>query len=475
MDKEIKLSPFIAGLAKIAKEYAKGIPDKKDLTDPPEINEPKILEFAVQEHQAERAGKHYDLRIGDPESGRAFSWALPKARLPEPGEKLLAIPQPIHSIPYMDFSGVISEGYGKGKVKLPVREKVEVIYSKPGRAIRFHRYIGRDSEEYLIFKGQSKGDKPTWFITNVTPQPDKDPDVPGVRPVFKSLPPATLVPEDDDSIWLGKIDGATTITQIKKGKGVRVYGPLKDEVRFVDHSPRLPAIRFSEVPPELDNTILRSELYAVDPTTGKAIPARHLSGLLNSAVWTFKNKQNPPQMRLAVIDVLKYKGKNVENALFKEKWEMMKEVSQKIPSIELPPHAETREAKSSLFNKIKSGQDPITEEGIVIRQLSVSGVKPIKSVFRPTHDVYVKGIVPMIGHPELMGAFEYSWEPKGPVVGTVGTGFDLSLRTEVMKNPENYLGRAMKVTALAVYPSGALRAPAFKEFHLEKGKQLVIT
>jgi len=101
--------------------------------------------FCIQEHHAKRAGKHWDLRVempGDPDALGCYvakrhfetspeprpvpegprsvlrSWVIPKARLPEPGERLLTIPVEDHPFEYLTFSGEIEEGYGAGRVDL---------------------------------------------------------------------------------------------------------------------------------------------------------------------------------------------------------------------------------------------------------------------------------------------------------------------------------------------------------------------
>ncbi len=98
-------------------------------------------------HDAIRRGPHFDLRLGDPETGFAHSWALP-AKWPSANESVHAIHQPTHTLKYMDFSGKIPEGvYGAGNVEIKDRKKVEVIKSSAD-SIRFNK----DSQEYVLFK-----------------------------------------------------------------------------------------------------------------------------------------------------------------------------------------------------------------------------------------------------------------------------------------------------------------------------------
>lgn len=81
---------------------------------------PEKIPITLHEHHAEKAGLHYDLRLG----GRG-DWAIRYFPV-SPGEKRLAIRQPTHPLDYYGFSGEITDGYGKGKVNLKFRGNGEV-------------------------------------------------------------------------------------------------------------------------------------------------------------------------------------------------------------------------------------------------------------------------------------------------------------------------------------------------------------
>lgn len=74
--------------------------------------------FIVQEHHADRAGLHYDLRI---KKGNVLkSWSTRK--LPDLAngklKRIQAFPTEDHTLDWYDFEGKIEEGYGKGKVHI---------------------------------------------------------------------------------------------------------------------------------------------------------------------------------------------------------------------------------------------------------------------------------------------------------------------------------------------------------------------
>ena len=107
--------PYYENLLKIAAK-AKGIPDRSNEGAHTRLRSGEMADFIIQEHNARKAGKHYDLRLGTPDTG-LYSWAMRKG-LPQPGGKpVLAVRQPIHEYGYKDFEGNIPEGYGAGDVR----------------------------------------------------------------------------------------------------------------------------------------------------------------------------------------------------------------------------------------------------------------------------------------------------------------------------------------------------------------------
>ena len=128
-----------------------------------------------------------------------------------------------------------------------------------------------------------------------------------------------------------------------------------------------------------------------------------------------------------------------------------------------------------LVSDIGKGKHPLTTEGVVLRPLNVPG-HPMKAKFRPDHDVHVREVFGATGKDGMpldrAGGFRYSHTPKGPIVGSVGTGFDHKLLKEMLNNPDNYVGRVAKVQAEQKYESGALGKASFMEWHLDKGRQI---
>jgi hypothetical protein len=97
------------------------------------IDAPVHTYINIQKHDAARAGKHYDLRIQDPRSKKLLSWAIPKSKLPEHDQKVLAIRQPDHNKGYLGWRGTIDSKYGKGKVQSTYLDKERVNHMSPGK------------------------------------------------------------------------------------------------------------------------------------------------------------------------------------------------------------------------------------------------------------------------------------------------------------------------------------------------------
>lgn len=138
------------------KEFAPGIPRSRRVYPIKETDKGKTWTLVMQEHHADRAGKHWDLRLVDPDTSYAHSWAVPKAKFPGESERLLAVRTPTHTAHYaLNFGAKgpqqIGKGYGKGSVQIVAKEPVQ---------------IEKVTENTVKFKRLSSGTSYTMFRTN---------------------------------------------------------------------------------------------------------------------------------------------------------------------------------------------------------------------------------------------------------------------------------------------------------------------
>lgn len=440
-------------------EDAPGIPDRNKIHELPDILTPTTWEYALQEHLADKRGLHFDLRLGDPETGHAHSWAM-EARWPKPGERTWVIAQPTHTVPYMDFKGEIGKGYGKGKVSLRSRDKTEIKNSRPGH-VSFNVYTGQGPEEYTLH--QIDGNK--WLLYNRTFTSDKLPSFPD-RPKYDSVHIDHVDLDNPDHLISAKVDDASVLYYLPKDRQIRVVStrkPAKRSQGVIEHTHKIPGLEAEYTPKGLGETLLRGGVYA-------KVDSKDLAGILNSGVWNSREQQKQKAGLVPLIyDVIKFKGKDVANKPYKEKLEILQQVASQIPVLKLPDMATTKEDKKKLLSSILDRTHPETVEGVVIWNLNKSS-PPIKAKKFNDHDVYVREFFPGEGkyRDTGVGGFTYSHEPTGPIVGRIGTGFTDAQRKDMKNNPHKYVGLVARVKAQEIFPSGALRAPSFDSWHLDK-------
>lgn len=123
--------------------------------------------FVVHRHDASRL--HYDFRLEM--DGVLKSWAVPKGVPEEPGARRLAVAVEDHALDYIDFEGVIEEGYGAGTVEiwdsgtyaLESRGPHKLVFQLDGEKFTGPYVLvqmkGKGEKNWLIFKKQNRSYK----------------------------------------------------------------------------------------------------------------------------------------------------------------------------------------------------------------------------------------------------------------------------------------------------------------------------
>lgn len=441
---------------------AVGIPDRDVYGDPTSLTPGQMADWVVQEHLARRAGRHFDVRFGTPETG-LHSWAV-RYGLPPPGGRHLAIQQPLHSHDYRNFEGEIPSGYGAGQVRQHAAGRVLITHVEPG-AVHFTTATGRFPERYVLTQGKGK----KWLLLNTTPTQA----VPYEKVHYSSVP-AEKAKEVFEGLQPGssvqaKVDGAASLTKLLKDHvEVVSYRRAKNTGYPIIHTERVFHGRpRTAIPRELVGSILRGELYGAGEG-GAAIPPQALGGILNSGVGKSIEDQRSRNVRLKnmLFDVHQLGNQTTANMPYADRLARLREIVKHLPPdvFHLPEEATTPQAAQELFSRIQSGQHPLTHEGVVIHPATG---KPSKLKLFKEHDVHLREIFPGEGKYQgtHAGGFRYSHEPTGPIMGEVGTGLSDEMRKDMWENQDTYLGRLARVQAQDKFPSGALRAPSFLALH----------
>lgn len=448
-------------------EDAPGLPDRSEMGDLGRMRDiiGKMAPYVIQQHKADRAGPHYDLRLEGPEG--LYSWAVPRTNMPESGSTRLALRQPLHTPEYKDFEGTIEEGYGKGDVETEQqgRAMITSVEGDPPRAIDF-TLSGRHPERYRL----QKGDDGDWMLIGTTPTKGPGEDKKHFKRVEEGDQLDEMVSQvSSDRPMTAKIDGARTLMKFMKDKAeLMSHRTRSDTGGPILHTERVAPelLQRGEIPVDLQGKTLLGELYATRPGDDgrEVLRPSQISGMLNSTIERARRKAEDEDIdwNLALF------GQAGEESPEPEKLRELVEAARGVAPdlVTTPPQATTPEQAREMLEAIQSGKHPLTEEGAVFD----TGDGKVK--YKPTEesDVIVRGITPGTGrNKETMGALEYALTPGGDVAGKVGTGLSDAMREEIAANPEEWIDRVARIKAQQQLPSGAFRAPRLLGFHEDYG------
>ena len=423
-----------------------GLPDRSDYGDLSRLRPDEIYTLVRQDHRAQAAGRHEDLRIGDP--GGLQSWAVPKF-LPEvENVKRLAIQQPLHTWSYKDFQGRLKHGYGKGLVT-KLEESPVVMLKNTGDHLMFTRGDTKDAPIYSMIRTKNGA----WLLS--IKRKDQPPEIRSYsKEHFKSIP-VDKVPElvANGATVVPKIDGAGALAVLGKD-GVRVFGinsnKAGDKPEYTD---LIGGLRGIGVPEDLRGTVLRGEVFG--QRNGRSIPPQELSGILNSTTRNALYKRKGDGIKLLMAGLALNR-----NGVDEYDQQRVSDIISRLNSDKLalmPSYGGDKALE--LLRRIGAGQSPLTSEGVVVHQ---PGQRPVKAKFTDDSDVVIRDIFPADTKSDSRaGGFSYSLPGSAKVVGNVGTGFSHALLREMLANPGAFIGRTARIKSQGQYGSGAYRAPSF--------------
>lgn len=431
-----------------------GLPDLRNYGDLSLLKPQQKYTLLRQLHNAVRAGKHVDFRIGAPQLG-LFSWAAPKD-LPKQNQKHLFITQPLHTYDYKNFEGPITSKYGMGTVK-KLQESPIIILQNTGDKIKFTRADKRNAPIYTMIRTKNNN-----WLTSVKMDQDAPPVIKSYsKQHFKSI----SLEEAADMLDRGakaypKIDGAAVLAHILKS-GIAVYGVRKDKngnlIRYTDH---IGGLRNMDIPKELVGKSFRGQLSGMQD--GRPVQANTIAGLLNSSlqrnIETRKNKGISLYITaLAMLGQKDNYDKGPVNQLVK------KLRTEKVKGL---PQISSRAEFEKHLQAMREGRHPLTQEGFVIQ---APGKRPMKAKLLKDYDVQIKDIFPaqVTTSTPRAGGFTYSLPGKDEELGRVGTGFTHKTLVDMMNNSQKYKGKLARITAMSQYPSGAYRMPVFQAMRSE--------
>lgn len=211
----------------------------------PTIKKPVTTKYVIQRHHAHRAGEHFDLRFMI--KGRGVSFAIPKHRMPNQGENLLAVLQPDHIEEYFDFEGTIPDGQkGAGLVEIFAAGEADILSCNEGKLV-FELPDGPVAGRYVVIAtgGGPRGDH---CILRSFPPVVEQAVKPHVRLFGKRSEDyleRTVETYENGDVLEEKVDGACAGWQVDKDGRVELTGPRlsKKTGEVIRYTHKLPKLR----------------------------------------------------------------------------------------------------------------------------------------------------------------------------------------------------------------------------------------
>jgi len=396
--------------------------------------------LVIQEHAADKAGKHFDIRIDL--GNKAVSFATKKG-LPTKGKPVELFRQPDHVVSYMDWEGEIPKGeYGAGKVVKSI--DLPIVVKSSSGYINLTIPSGEQKGNYVLMK---KNDK-EWLAVKKN---DLD-HYWSPKPKYKEIP----VSEDDSDKYFAteKIDGAHFIAVVNPN-GISFTSQRKNkDGDLITKEDNVPHLRDLKLPSKYHGMIIRGELWH-----DKGFNT--LSGILNSLPRNAVEQQNAKGLvRYAPFKIEKGPDGS-EGMTYEEQYSLLKELSKDLPYYFEPPKKAEHGFKA-LFDEVGNAKG----EGVVLVHKDTGD--NIKMKHRFDYDLRIDSFTSGTGKYDqrAIGAINLV-DKNGKPAGKVGTGLSDALRIDMYKNPDRYIGKIVRVTSRKPLLD-KLREPSFEGFAIDK-------
>ena len=434
------------------------------------LDTPTSVRYVVQQHDAKRAGSHWDLRLHH--QGTSLSWAIPKGRLPLVGQRgVLAIRQPDHEEAFSDWEGHIAEGeYGHGDVSKAAEGVADIlkIDRQRGQTLIHMRLHGDLQGDYTLIQTNDK----QWLWNAKAYQPL--PEVKRHTFVVKNAEQIDRIEDECEGRCIAevKVDGHHEIIHVTD-HGLRLASHRlgKNSGVPIEHSDKVPHLRDVRMP-QYEGTRMHGELYI------KGQSAATVGGVLNSKVLRARDLQD----RLGLIQVKVFDmpvfGKHGDISTWP--YERRRLFATALLGRTGSPHIHyVRGQKSgflAFYARTVAGQlfrySRVPNDGIVVKRLDApyqeDGFPWYKLKPSDSRDLTVIGVTEgRNGMSGTMGALTVL-RPDGQTV-QVGTGFKRTQRDWIWEHRDDVVGDVAKVK-FHERPGSPWTGPRFKEFHPSKSE-----
>ncbi len=397
--------------------------------------------LVIQEHKADKAGLHSDIRfdIGN----KAVSFATKKGLPTEVGKPVMLFRQPDHVVSYMDWEGDIQKGeYGAGKVTKAV--DVPVVLKATNDHIHFTVPSGDNKGTYVLLK-QNENEWLAVRKKDFTRHWEE-------RPGYKELSEV-----DDESKYIAteKIDGAHFLATINPN-GIAYTSQRKSvNGELLAREDKMPHLRDLKAPKQYHGMTIRGEVW-------HDRGFNYTSGLLNAAPTKAVERQKEiGPLRFAPFRIAK--GPNgEENLPYEEQLKILKDLSQNFPHYFEPPRMAEKSVKA-FFDEIGAAKG----EGAVLVDRATGDSYKMKH--RYDYDLVVHEVVQGRGKYEDAAGALVLKDKTGRIVGKVGTGFTDDVRYDIINNPQKYIGKLVKVQSRKPL-RGSLREPSYLGLTTDKNE-----